>query len=206
VLLSLPRCSSRSILYSTKESIVPRRPQAGGAGVLPAEFAFPIKVFFTMHALLEQESIVPRRPQAGGAGVLPAEFAFPTRVFFTMHALLEQESIIPHCFLGEQGGKKLVYDPHIWQPYGKTCFALPYLASSLPPKSPKIGIFQWRGGRGGPHSRSTIFLQAATPHSGLIAKHSRRERRDRRQAVFTFLFPLSFLLVPLRVLRGFSYE
>ena len=48
--------------------IVPRGPQAGGAGVFPAKLTVPTRAFFAEHALLEKERIVPHcfsREQGG---------------------------------------------------------------------------------------------------------------------------------------------
>ncbi len=53
--LHIPKCSLRSMLYSSRSELFPGGPKAGGAGVLPAKRALPIKAFFAAHALLDKE-------------------------------------------------------------------------------------------------------------------------------------------------------
>jgi hypothetical protein len=59
-------------------------------------------------------------------------------------------------------------------PYGKTCCALPYLASSHAPKRAKNSVFPKRGGRGGPHPAATPHFGDMTEGAGAIPAHRSR--------------------------------
>jgi hypothetical protein len=80
--------------------------------------------------------------------------------------------IVPHCFLREQGGKKPVFDQHIWQPFGKTKPARPYMGRQESTKRPILGINQWRAGRKDMRISSLSLWE--------IAKHPVAQRREGR--------------------------
>jgi hypothetical protein len=91
--------------------------------------------------------------------------------------LLHSDAIVPHCFSREQGGKKAVFDQHMWQPYGKMQPARPHIAPQGSAKRPILGINQWRAGKASrhhaciaiPNSKANWALpsrpQAAVSHS-----------------------------------------
>jgi hypothetical protein len=60
-------------------------------------------------------------------------------------------SIVPHCFLREQGGKKPVFDQHMWHAFGKMQPARPHIAPQESRESPFLGINQWRAGKASRH-------------------------------------------------------
>jgi hypothetical protein len=55
--------------------------------------------------------------------------------------------IVPHCFLREQGGKKLTSDPHICPPFGNMRAILPYMGPRFLAKTRFSTENQWRAGK-----------------------------------------------------------
>jgi hypothetical protein len=61
--------------------------------------------------------------------------------------LLYARPIVPHCFLREQGGKKLTSDPHICPPFGNMRAILPYMGPRFLAKTRFSTENQWRAGK-----------------------------------------------------------
>ena len=139
-----------------------RRSPAGGAGALSCRRRLQpeVQVFF----LPEVRLLFPLSPLVPFRGLCPPALARGWCVIYSLqvsiiaqgsHKLLlrtlgpttDRSAIEPHCFSREQGGKKPVFDPHIWQAYPCAASQCPYMASIEPPKGLKIAINQWRGGK-----------------------------------------------------------
>jgi hypothetical protein len=97
--------------------------------------------------------------------------------------------IVPHCFLREQGGKKAVFDPHIWEPFGKMQPVRLYMGPEHCCEMPFLAENQWRGGKASrhhacitiPNSTRNRSLprrpQTAIAHSGPTTDRSRKDMR-----------------------------